>query len=53
MRRIAEMDEKIKELRKLMKEAKTAEEEFYYEGVITALTWVKDKSNEETYIYFK
>lgn len=53
MRRIAEMDEKIKEVNGLIKEAKTAEEKSYYEGIITALTWVKDKANEETYIYFK
>ena len=54
MRRIAEMEEVSTKIKKLYKQA-TKEENWrdadYWEGVLDALKWVRDKKGEETIIY--
>ena len=54
MRRIAEMEKVSVKINKLFKQA-TKEENWrdadYWEGVLDALRWVRDKKGEETIIY--
>lgn len=55
MRRIAEIEEKEKEIKKAMKNAMKADrmdEACFYEGVLLALDWVRDKGGRNTSIVF-
>lgn len=55
MRRKIEIDVMSAEIKDLLsinpKINENAEKAAYYEGVLTALKWVQDKSGEETYIW--
>lgn len=53
MRRIAEIEAKRYEAYKAKKAATNPEDKAYYEGIIIALDWVRDKGGYETYIYIK
>lgn len=55
MRRIAEIEEKEKEIRRAIKNAmkeNNMEEACFYEGVLLALDWVRDKGGRNTPIVF-
>ena len=55
MRRIAEIEEKEKEIRRAMKNAikeNNMEEACFYEGVLLALDWVRDKGGRNTPIVY-
>ena len=52
MRRIAEIEVKRIEANKARKAATNPEEKAYYEGVMVALDWVRDKGGYETYIEY-
>lgn len=55
MRKIYEIDVMIaeaNELRRAAEDAGRQEEAVYYEGVILALTWTKDKGGEKTHIWY-
>ena len=55
MRRIAEIEEKEKEIKKAMNNASKADrmdEACFYEGVLLALDWVRDKGGRNTPIVF-
>ena len=55
MRRSAEIEEKEKEIKQAMKNATKADrrdEACFYEGVLLALDWVRDKGGRNTPIVF-